>query len=171
MTTSNKLARSRVKTPSFRLKWNEFVFHKLFINIKESSESWRDSFLDHVWGLEVGGGSWVRCSIHDVWTCLSVASVKMLTNATCGTMNIHHETASTLRWSIQLQFIWGLLDIVYVAVWHSFPCFSRVTSFSWCHMFHACFSVTCVSRVVNDGNELCALLANKVQLQLAFNRH
>lgn len=55
MTTSNKLARSRVKTP-FRLKWNGLVFHELFINIKESSESWRDSFLDHVWDVEVRAG-------------------------------------------------------------------------------------------------------------------
>lgn len=69
--------------------------------------------MDHVWGFEVTAGCVAKSMM--CWTCLSVASVKMLTNATCGTMNIHHETASTLRWSIHLQFILGLLDIVYVA--------------------------------------------------------
>lgn len=48
LTTTRKLVRRRVKDSliqRFRLKSNGLVFHKLLINIKQGSDSWRELFL------------------------------------------------------------------------------------------------------------------------------
>lgn len=97
LTTSSKLVRRGVKDSliwRFRLKSNGLVFHKLLINIKQGSDSWRELFLGPCVGFQARAGRagesatcrFVKEQL--LWTCLNVASVETLTNATCGTMNI-----------------------------------------------------------------------------------